>query len=478
MPQAGLRLPLIGVLSWRRFERAALTVPFAGVLFVVLYVVLSPWPATHVARVLLAGAAGLVGTCAFGLAFLAAVRSARADLEQAAASERRQRQQLDALHAAAIAMTQDLDLTSVLGRVVDLSREVIACRFAALRVLTGEGLGPFLTSGIAPEEVAAMGPLPKGLGVLGVVASSDVPVRLERIRDHPASVGFPPGHPPMTTLLGTPVRFHDKTFGYIYLSEKVDGTLFTAEDERTLERFASHAAAVIANAHLVAEVGRLSSLAERERIGRELHDGTLQELYAIALRLQASLPLGVGVGPEAAATTTADPTAAAVSQAVEALSQVMANIRRYVFGHGEEPVAQPVDLTVALDDLVISLRGPTRTPRIESAIGLPGPFWVSPEAAHELCQVVREALTNAVRHSGAAAVSLTGGLSGGALRLDVRDDGAGFAVAGGAAGHGLENMRLRVAALGGVLSLESRPGAGTQVRVTVPVERLRAGGKE
>ncbi len=471
MPQPGLRVPLVGTLTWRRFELAALTVPVGGVVFMVLFVLLSPWPPTHMGRVLVAGGAGLIGTCAFGLMFVAAVRAARDDLEAAVRSERSQRQQLDALHAAAIAITQDLDLTSVLARVVDLSREVIACRYAALRVTTDDGSGAFLTSGISAEEVAQMGPPPKGLGVLAAVASSPVSVRLDRIQAHPASVGFPPRHPPMTTLLGTPVRFHDRTFGYIYLSEKNDGTPFTAEDERTLERFASHAAAVIANAHLLNEVRRLSSLAERERIGRELHDGTLQELFAIALRLQAALP----VASAAAGADPPDPTAQAVSQAVEALSQVMANIRRYVFGHADGPAPQPVNLAQALDDLVRSLRGSARTPRIESGVDLPSPFWVSPEAAHELCQVVREALTNAVRHGSADTVTLSGGLAAGALRLEVRDDGTGLRVRAGQTGHGLENMRLRAAALGGALAIDSRPGDGTSVRLSVPAERLTAG---
>ncbi len=470
MPEARLRVPLIGSMPWRRFELAALVVPMGGVAFIVLYVLLSPWPHTHIGRVLLAGVLGLAGTCAFGILFLGAVRSARVELEGAVAAERRQRQQLDALHAAAIAITEDLDLTSVLGRVVDLSRAVIACRYAALRVLEADGPGAFLTSGIAPEEMAAMGPPPQGLGVLAVVADAQTSVRLERIQAHPASVGFPPNHPRMTTLLGTPVRFRERTFGYIYLSEKLDATPFTPDDERTLERFAAHAAAVIANAHLLAEVGRLGSLEERERIGRELHDGTLQELYAIALRLQAALPLEgePALPPEARAI------AAAVAGAVEALAQVMANIRRYVFGQGDGAPRPPVDLGPLLAGLVASLGSSERRPRITSALDLPAPFRVSPEAAHEIGQVVREALANAIRHGGASAISLLGAVAGGTLQLEGADDGSGFEASGGAAGHGLENMRLRASGLGGTLAVDTRPGAGTRVRLAVPLDRLRA----
>ena len=473
MPDVDLRLPLVGTMPWRRFQIAALVVPAIGVAIVVLYVLVSPWPGPLLGRVLLAGVAGLVGTVAFGLTLLAAVREAHLELRQAVTSERGQRRQLDALHSAAIAITQDLDLTSLLQRVVDLSRQVVECRYAALRVMTEEGLGEFLTSGITPEEAAAIGPLPKGLGVLNVVATSETSVRLERITDHPASVGFPPHHPAMATLLGTPVRFRDRTFGYIYLSEKLDASPFSADDERTVERFAAHAAAAIANAHLLAEVGRLGTLAERERIGRELHDGTLQELFAIALRLQAALPV-----PGESAPPDADSLGRAIEGCVQALSQVMMNIRHYVFGQGDGTVREPVDLVAALAQIGHSLGDAERGPTVKSALDLPSPLLVAPAAAHGIGQVVREALTNAVRHANAAHIGLRATLSGGALAIEVRDDGAGFEVRAGAVGHGLENMRLRAAAIGGTLSLESHVGTGTVVRLAVPIERLSETRKE
>lgn len=473
MPDGHLRLPLVGVVSWRRVEAGAVVVPATGLILIVLFVAASPWPGGLALRAVVGAVAGLAGTVAFARVVLAAMATARSELADAAGSERRAREQLDALHAAALAMTQDLTLTTVLTRVVDLSRQVIRSRYAALRVLTEEGPAGFLTSGLTPEEVARLGPLPEGRGVLGVVARASGSVRLARIREHPESAGFPPGHPEMASVLGTPVRFRDSTFGYIYLTEKEGGNEFNADDERTLERFAAHAAAAIANARLLAQVERLGRLAERERIGRELHDGTLQELFAVALRLQAALPLSAdGVASADAAPVSAE----AVSEAVAALSRVMADIRRYVF---EPPPATDdpgVDLAAGLDRLVTDMASLADAPRVVPDLSLPADIAVSAPAAHEILQLVREALSNAVRHSAASTVRVVARVRDGTLVVTVQDDGVGFAPAAAVrVGHGIDNMHRRAALVGATLALQTGPGAGAAWTLTVPAAGLATG---
>ncbi|MBV9120326.1 MAG: GAF domain-containing protein [Chloroflexi bacterium] len=152
-----------------------------------------------------------------------------------------------ALHQAALALTADLELQSVLQRVADLSREVIGTRYAALGVLdeSGERLSDFITAGLDPAERRKIAHLPSGEGLLGYLIKHGEPVRVERIIDHKDSAGFCGNHPPMGSLLGVPVVAKGQVLGDLYLSDKLDGSAFSQEDEDTLVQFAAHAAAAI-----------------------------------------------------------------------------------------------------------------------------------------------------------------------------------------------------------------------------------------
>jgi signal transduction histidine kinase len=310
-----------------------------------------------------------------------------------------------------------------------------------------------------PELVRRLGDPPQGRGVLGVVAEADRPVRLSRIADHPRSVGFPPGHPEMKTFIGAPLRFGDRTLGFLYLTEKRDGAEFTRDDEDTVERFAAQAGAAIANARLMREVRRLGSVAERERIGRELHDGTLQELYALSLHLQAAL-----------LDETGDPSVArqAISRALKRINQVMADIRRYVFGAGAETSLR-VNLLDHIKEAVAALEDSGQA-EVAWTWHLPANLTVPEPTAHDLAQVVREAVSNAVRHGKARHIVIAARRQGGRLHLAVRDDGQGFRQTRSTrrAGHGLANMARRAEALGGRVTVRSSPGAGTRIGLSVP----------
>src|SRR5579862_7823624 len=120
--------------------------------------------------------------------------------------EQRERQLL-ALHEAAVALTEDLDLQSVLQRVAELSREVVGTRYAGLGVLddSGQRLGDFITAGIEPEVRRNISHLPTGEGLLGYLIKDGRPLRVEHIADHPDSAGFCANHPKMDSLLGVPV---------------------------------------------------------------------------------------------------------------------------------------------------------------------------------------------------------------------------------------------------------------------------------
>ena len=134
------------------------------------------------------------------------------------------------------------------------ARDLLGARYAALGVLGHDGqLEQFVHAGMDDDLVAAIGDLPRGRGILGLLISEPVPIRLADLSDHPASAGFPPGHPPMGSFLGVPVRIGEEVFGNLYLTERIAGGEFTAEDEELAIALAAAAGAAIANARRFTE---------------------------------------------------------------------------------------------------------------------------------------------------------------------------------------------------------------------------------
>ena len=144
----------------------------------------------------------------------------------------------------------DLDLETVLGRVLDAARELTGARYAALGVLDEQrgALSRFVTVGIDEERRRAIGQLPTGRGVLGELIVHPTPLRLADVGAHPHSYGFPPGHPPMRTFLGVPVEVAGVAFGNLYLTDKEGGGEFTQEDEDALVVLAEFAGVAIDHA--------------------------------------------------------------------------------------------------------------------------------------------------------------------------------------------------------------------------------------
>ena len=148
----------------------------------------------------------------------------------------------------------ELSLPVVLRQIVVAARDLLGARYAALGVLGRDGeLEQFVHAGMDDELVARVGDLPCGRGILGLLISEPVPIRLADLSAHPASAGFPPGHPPMTGFLGVPVRIGEQIFGNLYLTEHSRGGEFTADDEELAIALAAAAGAAIANARRFAE---------------------------------------------------------------------------------------------------------------------------------------------------------------------------------------------------------------------------------
>ncbi len=164
----------------------------------------------------------------------------------------RTREESSALLDAVLAFSADLELSEVLAQIVRSSCALVGARYGALGVLSPhhDHLVEFVTHGMSEEEVARIGDLPKGLGVLGLVVREPRPLRLQDVREHPESFGVPPHHPVMRTFLGVPIRIRDEVFGNLYLTEKEGGEDFTKQDEGLLVALASAAGVAIDNARL------------------------------------------------------------------------------------------------------------------------------------------------------------------------------------------------------------------------------------
>jgi len=186
------------------------------------------------------------------------------------------RDRLDGLVEAMLTVTSGLELDETLRTIVHTAIELIDARYGALGVRgTEHELVEFVYEGIDEETRCKIGPLPQGRGVLGALIDEPKPIRLEDIRTHPASVGFPDHHPPMRTFLGVPVRIRDEVFGNLYLTEKASGQPFSEDDEVLAQALAAAAGIAIDNARLYRQSQQRQAWIEATRdIGTALLSGT------------------------------------------------------------------------------------------------------------------------------------------------------------------------------------------------------------
>lgn len=186
------------------------------------------------------------------------------------------RDRLDGLVDAMLTVTAGLELDATLTTIVHTAIELIDARYGALGVRGhGHELVEFVYEGIDGPTRHRIGNLPQGLGVLGVLIDDPRPIRLENIRDHAASVGFPAHHPPMTTFLGVPIRIRDEVFGNLYLTEKKSGQPFSEDDEVLAQALAAAAGIAIENARLYQQSQQRQAWIEATRdIATELLSGT------------------------------------------------------------------------------------------------------------------------------------------------------------------------------------------------------------
>ncbi|MDI3339591.1 MAG: GAF domain-containing sensor histidine kinase [Sphaerobacter sp.] len=414
---------------------------------------------------LLLGGVVLIGTLFFAETIFTVIGRMQARLAQ-------QNQELLALHEAGLAITSQLDLETVLQKVVDEARELVGARYGALSLLSEEGsMEAFLSSGLDPEECARLGPVPVEHGMLRSVLTDGEPIRTPDLTKDPRSVGFPPGHPIMHSLLAVPIRSHGRILGSLYLTEKEDAPEFDAADEARLTRFATQAALAIENARLHRRVQALAIAEERERIAREMHDSLAQVLGYVNTKAQAAQEL-LRAGQDERA-------AAQIGQLAQAARDAYADVRENILG-----------LRTSLDrerGFLDTLRDYLQRWQDQSGVAVTlavhpadvTDLQLSPLAELQLLRIIQEALANVRKHAAATQATVVIDGTSRWIEVTIADNGAGFdpATIGRSdfPRFGLATMRERAQSVGGTLDIDAAPGRGTRVIARLPVETVLVG---
>ncbi len=369
---------------------------------------------------------------------------------------RRRNEELLALHSAGLDVTSDLSLEVVLRKVVEQARSLVGAKYGALSVIDKDNrIVSFITSGITTEERAAIGPPPVGHGLLGIVLREGHRLRLRDLTQHPQSQGFPAHHPTMHSLLAVPIPCKGPFLGNLYLTEGE----FTADDEETLVRFALQAALAIDNAHLHEQVADLAVAQERLRIAHEMHDGLAQVLGYVNTKVQAAeMYLKREKAEEAAAQ---------LRELATSARQAYSDVRESIVGLRTLPGPSR-----SLDEVLREyLAQWEEMSRVSTSLRIDSSVQLRPSQELQVVRIVQESLTNVRKHAKATHVRVDISRDGNELIAVIEDDGVGFNAAARARGEfpqfGLSTMRERAESIGGTLTIDSTPGSGTRVKLTM-----------
>jgi signal transduction histidine kinase len=259
----------------------------------------------------------------------------------------------------------------------------------------------------------------------------------------------------MTSLLGVPVEVGEQLYGMLYLTDREDGESFSLEDQWLIETLAGYVALAIAGGELREKERRLTLLEERQRISMGLHDGVIQSLYAVGMRLELMR-------------TTGKYDATTIQQTIDGLNDVIEDIRSYILNlkshtYGERTIRE------SFNDLVARLYVPESLKIVIDAPDRPPPF--TSDVFESVCMVAGEALSNAIRHAKASVINVSCWQTTGDLRIVIHDDGKGFDPESQRDddGLGLRNIYERARLHNGSVTIESAPGKGARLEIRVPL---------
>ncbi len=355
------------------------------------------------------------------------------------------------------AILEGVALSRVLRLVADAARQLVGGDFALIatpavdsasllvRAASGDGTSALRGMSIPAESSLAGSAIASGNGAVIGDAAADPRAYARKVE----VMGIGP-------LIVTPLAARGHAFGILEVSRRRGGDTFEREDLERVAAFAGQASIALEYARAQRELRRLAVMDDRERIARELHDGAIQSLFAVGMDLQAT------------ALRAPDQTVKVrLQESVDRIDVVIRDLRNYIFGLRPN-ILEERTLEQSLEQLSIEFEersGIATVSEIDSRVAQQ-----IGSVAGDLVQIAREALSNVGRHSNATTCRIALQWTNGEAVLEIADDGVGFEpskVAG--SGQGLRDIRERTSSLGGDVEIVSTPGAGTEVRIRVPV---------
>lgn len=355
----------------------------------------------------------------------------------------------------ASSLIEHVDMQSLLEETIDAAMELTDAEFGALGVVNDHGrIIEFHHRGMSPGAAESIGGPPVGRGLLGDITRHGMVVRTDDVTEHAGYSGMPTGHPDMSSFLGVPVKVRGKTFGNLYVTR--ERFAFDIQDEIAMKAIAAAAGAGIDSIRMSDQLRERAVMADRERIARDVHDSIIQNLFAVGLDLQLRSD-GARNDPDLRS---------ALDGAAVAIDASIADLRRLIYDlHDDLP--RRGSLTEEMAKLIERLGGPYAVrPELHVNGEIPD---LDISIIDDVLQIVREAASNALRHSGSTTIDVTVSADDRSLFLAITDNGHGFDVASAPWGLGLTNMRTRTKRAGGDLSVVSHHDLGTSVEVMLPV---------
>jgi signal transduction histidine kinase len=411
----------------------------------------------------------------------------RTTAPSAGAEVERLRARFERLLAASVAVFSEHALEPVLQQVVDSARDVVGAKYAALGVVSADGksLVQFVTSGISADARRAIGDPPSGRGLLGLVIREPRPIRTGDINRHPAKYGFPPHHPPMRSFLGVPVVGRERVFGNLYLTEKLGGAEFDAEDEAIAVLLARQAAVAVENARLSEEAAELLGQVQGMQRQRDLFFAMMNH------ELRNALTGVYGWAERLVRRPGGEPVSQAAREVYEAAERTITLLNNFLdltrLDAGRvRPVWREVDAANAVQRSLAGLRPAAEAKGIRFDTRLPAEGATLRSDPVRLEQILVNLLSNAVRHTPeGTAVMVSVERRNAEVRFLVSDSGPGIPSelherifepferfdphSGLGTGLGLPVSHRLAAVLGGRLSVASRPGQGAEFTLTLPL---------
>lgn len=349
------------------------------------------------------------------------------------------------------------DLTEILQRLAQRAREVTAADYAAISTFDDEGiLTRFIYTGIDDESARRLGDPPKGRGLLGELANCERPLRLAHLHAHPTATGWPAGHPDMDAFLGVPIRAGGRAIGSLYMTRIRGAAEFSEADEVAAAVLSLQAAVSLASALARERNSRLFLLEERARIAHDLHDGTIQTLYALGLECD-SLAHREDFPGEARF---------ALGSVVMRLNEMIGDIRGYITMLEAATTSPEPELTRDLAFIIRQIVPPSIATVVNISAAAIQMFTL--RETEDLLYIAREALSNAMRHGAPSKIAVDLRQTPEATVLAIQDNGVGFDQANIRKGLGSVTMRTRADRLGAELTVIGIPGMGTTVRLSIP----------